>query len=322
LISIFRKNEVVNVFLLLPYAIILRLHSLLHPQAYIVQENDPIFVRVLFDFIDDPLLQSILGVILVFTHGVLINLLANNHRIHRIPSALSGMVYILLASIALPFQILSPVLIATTFILIAVHQIFRTYKITVASKKIANAAFASAMASMIYPPYILFSVVGFVGLGMMRNFKWVERLQYMIGYLLIYWMVGAFLFFLGLLNWDFLSYFEAPGIVTTIAYTSPRAQIILGAIFITLFILLLNYYNFMKKKGIDIRKKIDFFYWLLLCSFLAVFIFPSIGYTHLYFVMISASIFISMLLMMIKHTALAEVLYLCIVITIFYGLFS
>lgn len=308
--------------LLFPYTVLLRIHSIIRPEAYTLSDSDPMLTQWVFGLIESPLVQAIIGIILVYGQAVIINLLANNHRLHRTPTALAGMIYILMMSAIPSLQQLSPALIGASFILIGIYNIFKTYKLAAAAPNIFNAALAAGMATIIYPPYVLSILALFIGLAMMRNFKIVERFQFIIGFLTLLWIMGAFLFFLDLLDWSFFSVVNVPGSLHTLSFTDPNTLWNLGIAVILVLVSLLNYYNYMKKKGIDIRKKIDFFYWLMLCSLLALFLFRNLDYQLYFFVAISLSLFVSMAVLMVKNKALAELIHLCSLVGLFYYQFG
>lgn len=318
MISVFRNNDVLNIFLLLPYAILLRISSLVHPVAYQGHEMDTILMEWFFAIIPSPVIQSILAIILVFSQGIIINLIANNHRLHRLPSALSGMVYIMLASALPEFQQLTPALIGMTFVLIAILNVFRTYNLNIAAKNIFNAALASSVAAMCYLPYISIILALFIGLSMMRNFKLKEKLQFLVGYGVSFWIVGSFLYFLGYFKLSLFQHIDFPGSISSFYAASSNSWISLGVVVLFLLVALLNYYNFMKKKGIDIRKKIDFFYWLLLCGFLALILFKDAGFQLYFFLITPLALFLSMGIMMVRNIALAELFHLFALAGIFY----
>ena len=322
MISVFRNNDVINIFLLLPYAILLRIHSLIYPVAYEGHAMDTFLMTWLYNIISSPLIQSILAILLVFTQGILINLIANNHRLHRLPSALSGMVYVLLASITPEFLQLTPALIGMTFVLIAILNVFKTYNQSLAVKSIFNSALASSVAAMCYIPYISVIIALFIGLSMMRNFKFKEKLQFVTGYGVAFWIVGSFLYFTGYFTIDFWDFIAFPGSISSFYSKTSTSWISLGIIVVFVLIALLNYYNFMKKKGIDIRKKIDFFYWLMLCSLLALVIFKDVGFQLYFFLMTPLALFLSMGIIMVRKIALLELLHFFAVIAIFYVHFS
>lgn len=317
MISIFRKNDVVNIFLLLPYAILLRLYSLLYPSAYAIAESDTNLMRFVFNLIPHPIVQSTIAIVLIFAQAIIINLLANDHRLHRTPSALGGMFYILLVSCIPEFQGLSPALFGMTFILIAIFNVFRTYKMSAAASSIFNAALSVSAATLIYPPYSLAAIALFIGLAMMRNFSLKERLQFMVGFGVLLWICGVLLYYFDLLSIKELNLIGFLSVLDRISFTDTKSLWTLGSLAFLISISLVNYYNFMKKKGIDIRKKLDFFYWLMLSSLLSLIFFIGIDYQHYYFIAASLSLFLSMAVILIPNKALAEILYLIVLAGIF-----
>ncbi len=322
MIAIFKKNDLVNFVLLLPYAIVLRLNSLVHPVQYTVKAGDSFITTWLFESVfAAPILQAILGILLVYIHAVLINTMANAHRLHRIPSALSGMSYILLVSCIEELQVLSPALIGMTFVILATYSIFNTYKNSIANSAIFNAALSGALATLIYPPYLILVLAFMVGLGMMRSFNWKEKFQFIFGFSVVFWIVGSFLYSMDWLDWPFL---DQVGISDSyrdlVAVKGGRLYILIGAIFL-ISVTLFNYYNYKKKKGIDIRKKIDYFYWLILSSFFVLFLFRNMELTYLIFLSLPLAIFIGMTWNNIKSSLISELIHVLILVGIFYNHF-
>lgn len=313
MISIFKKNDVLNIILLLPYTALLRAKSLIEPVAYSTSEADSILSIWLFSAISDPLLQSIIAIILVFGQGIAINVLINNHRLYRSPNSLAGMIYIFLVSCVPQLHFLSPVLIGATFVIIAIFQIFSTYKLNAATLHIFNAALTSCIAAFIYPPYAFVIVGIFIGLTTLRNFKLLERLQFLIGYVSIVWIIGSLYFYIDKLDMALVKFLNFPGVWSSLSYTLSQENIILAIYLFLAILTLLSYYNYVKKKGIDVRKKIAFFYWLMICSFISVFFYFDIDFNHFIYLAIPLSFFISMSLLLIRNIFLAEVVHLCLI---------
>ena len=312
----------VNILLLLPYTVLLRIHSLIHPVAYSPTTLDTPLSKWFFDLVSLPLVQSIIAILLVFGQAIFINLLANNHRLHRLPSALAGMCYVLIVSAIPEFMYLTPALLGTSFILIAIFSVFNTYKLSNAAKSIFNAAICSSAAALIYPPFLFAVLAIFIGLAMMRNFRMIERIQFMLGFGVLVWIVAAFFFFFDLFSIDFFSMISVRKAITQYSWSNLVLMIPLGIIGLLVLISLLNYYNFMKKKGIDIRKKIDFFYWLLLCSLLSALLFAGLGHQHYIFAAISLSLFMSMAVLLVRNVFLVELIHFLVIIGVFYYQFQ
>lgn len=318
MISIFKKNDVLNIILLLPYAVLLRLHSIIYPKTYTITEADSYLSAWLLSLIEQPLIQGTIAIVLVFGQAIAINVLINNHRLYRAPSALAGMIYILLVSCIPQLQYLSPALIGATFIIISIYHVFSTYKLNAATLHIFNAALTSCLAAFIYPPYFIFIIGIFIGFATMRNFKFLERLQFLIGYITVVWILSAFFFFIGKLDNHLYNFIGFPGAIFDFSLLLSQENLILsGYIFLTLLVLV-SYYNYVKKKGIDVRKKIAFFYWMMVCSLLPIFFFYGIGFHHFIFLAIPLSFFLSMSLLLIKNTFLVEVFHLCVIAGLMY----
>ena len=318
MVSVFRKNDVINFFLLLPYTIVLRAYSLIYPSAYQIEQSDTVLAKGLFTLFDNPFLQGLIGIILVFIQALIINVLANKYRLHRRPTALAGMVYVILVSFLPSFQILTPSLIASTFILFATYSVFSTYKLNNAVKNILNSSLACAIATLIYAPFVITILPLFVGLAMLRNFRMQERLQFLVGFLTMFWVAAAFLFFFDLLDWNIITQLQLPGVVSNFRQLSMEEIWPLSIFVLMVLLSLLNYYNYKKKKVIEIRKKIDFFYWLLLSAIIPLLFFPVITQQYYLFTSLSFSIFLSMSILLIKNKTLAEMIHLVAISGIFY----
>jgi len=321
-ITIFKKNDLLNVLLLLPYVIILRLYSLQHPQSYVVQESDSFLSNYIFSsLIPSPLTQAIIAIILVYLHAILINTIVNKHRIYQRPSSLAGMTYILLLGCLPEFQQLTPALIGMTFLILTVFSVFNTYKQANAVMAITNSALNAAIASLLYPPYSIIIIALVVGLGMLRSFGFKEKLQFLTSWLVVFWIFGSLLFFLGLLDWGFWNQIGLVGSMSELSSLDNRSYFLLGGIGLLVFIVVSNYYNYRKKKEIEIRKKIDFFYWMLLMGFFSLLLFKNLTTQHLVFLCLPIAVFISMSWLILKQTAYAEILHFSLLGLIFYNLF-
>lgn len=232
------------------------------------------------------------------------------------------MVYILLASAIPQLHYLSPPLIGATFIIIAAFQVFNTYKLNAATIYIFNAALTSCLAAFIYPPYTFIIIGIFIGLTSLRNFSIVERAQFLIGYLAIVWILSSLYFYVDRLDLTDISFAYFPGIISEIEYTLSHNNIIVLSYLFLVVIALVNYYNYVKKKGIDVRKKITFFYWLMVCSFLSLFFFAGIDLQHITFLAIPLAFFLSMSLLMMRQIIMIEVLHMCIIAGLMYYHFT
>jgi len=321
-ITIFKKNDLANIFFLLPYCILIRLYSFIHPVAYEAQPSDSYISTFIFNtLLPNSYTQGVVAVVLVYLQAILINQLVNQHRIYQRPSSLAGMSYILLMSCMKELQILTPALIGITFIILAAFSVFNTYKQGKAVKAISNAALNSTVATAIYPPYAIVIVALLVGLGMLRSFRMKERFQFLLSWIAGFWVIGSFLFVLDALQWNFWNQWSAFGSVRDLWPLTQSSYLLLGLTITLLIITFSNYYNYKKKKDIEVRKKIDFLYWVLLVSFFTFLTYQNIDMQYLVYICLPVAVFMSLSWMSFNRNSWAELVHVITLGLIFYNLF-
>lgn len=323
MIYIFRKNDIANILFLLPYLVLLRLYSFLYPTAYDLQEHSGIVSEWIFNALaHQAMLQSIIALLLIYAQAILINIETNNNRLFLMQNSVPGLLYGLFASFFVAQQGLSPALIAMTFVLLATFDVFRVYKKNQATSNIFNAGIFLAIAAIIYPPCILLVIALFIEIGILRSFTIRERLQYISGLVAIYWIVGVFLFYFGWLNSNFLPALSFGGSISSFWPFSVARSWPLVLILFAVVVALANHYNYMKKKGIESRKKIDFFYWAMLFSFVPILIFAKIDLTHMIYLAMPLAILTSMNLTSQKSVNKAELIHIGLLLAVFLSLYS
>lgn len=302
--------------MLLPYAILLRLKSVLSSVSYTVLGSEsPLYIAFMSLFYSS-LLQSLFSIFLVFIQAIAINRIVIRNRISTEQSLVPGLVYILFSSMFIEYSILSPVLVSTTFIIIALSNLFQIYGKKATTTHTFNVGFMISMASLFYYPSILFLIIGILGFIMLRSIMLKGLLQILIGALFPYYIVFAYAFYyndLTMFNslytdkfyWfnGFSSVFEAPYYLYGIA------------ILLTVFSLF-NYTNNIKAKSIQTQEKIDLLYLFLLLFLIAAFIVNNYSMVYLQFIFVPLSIFFTLWLLKLKSTILIEFIHFAFVIAL------
>ena len=282
LLEIFRKNLFINSVLLLPYIFLVRLPSIVYPAAYPLTETTNTLQGLVYVLFPDALLQNIIANILIFIHALLINHIFIKHRLSREITLLPGLIYVVLVSVVADGVLLSPVLMSTTFILLAVINLLRTYKLPNPSAYIFNSGFYLSIASLFYTPYIFMVLFGVIILLILRSFKLLEKLQYFTGFILPYFFLFTYKY------WADIKFVEL-SFIQDIFFRWPQIRqdslivffITVGIICLAIILAIINYGNLTGKKSIQIQKKVDIFYWILLYSLVSFLIFSTNGVLHL-----------------------------------------
>lgn len=231
------------------------------------------------------------------------------------------MVYILLCSILLTMLPFSATLVASTFVLVAVSRALSTYRKPTAAGSIFDIAFYISIASILYAPAIILVVMGYLSQVILRSVKWRDSVQFLAGMMLPYFLWWTCVMYAGDTT-DFTAYisrlFSMGLFDITSTYTLLTISVAVGLAIIPV----LTYTMFTSKRSIQVQKKVDIFYWLLLCSGLSV---GHVGITaqHLYILAIPLCFFISQYILRFKNMLTAEIIHLlvvCIILLSHYGI--
>jgi Family of unknown function (DUF6427) len=318
LIEIFRKNLFINSILLLPYIFVLRLDTLMHPVGYTLGPNSNVLQKIIFFNISDPLVQNIFANLLIFGHVLLINHIFIKNRLAKNVTLFPGLFYVIFITIIDENNLLTPILTANTFIILAVLNVLETYKLPQATAYIFNTGFILGLASLFYSPYFAFILFGVIALLQLRSFKITEKFQFFIGFGVPYFLLFTYRYWHGIsfVDLDFIKeiffrwpVFRTDGLITF--------YLCLSVILISLLVVLFNFGSLNGKKSIQAQKKIDIFYWVLLFCLLSFFIFSTPGLNHLMSLAFPLSVLLGCLVSDAKKHVLLEIVHVLVVSLIF-----
>lgn len=269
MLSIFRTNQLLVSALLLVFIAVLRAYPFFFPIEWEAPKYGLLSAHIYQMTSQISWIAFLSASILVFLQGIIVNGMASFHRLDKEVTMIPGLVYVTLCSIIPEFLVLSPMLIANTFLLIAILELLQTYKKTACNDRIFNAGFWLAIASLCYVPYLGFALGMIIGLGILRPFKIGERIVFLGGIIVPYFLTGVAFFWLGDLHafWDIQ--FGAVGEIKffpLVLSLSAGLKVLLFVILIVLAVI--SYGVYSAKKNIDVQKKIDIFYWIMLSSLL------------------------------------------------------
>ncbi len=271
MLKFFKTNQVFLSAILIFYIILLRFSVLLAPFKW-----NPSGQGILSEWVygwagSQQLISHILATLVLLVQGFIINVLVINHRLSNEVNLYPGLFFVLLSCFIPDFLYLSPVLLGNLFFLFALVELFDTYKNPACADRIFNAGLWTGIASLFYMPFLFFFIVIMSGLNILRAFSLRERLMALIGLLLPYSFAGLYFFWFNRLdefwqkqfvaNFDFLSFGGAPfGWETLIK---------VGFFAVLIFLAVFNNNLYLIKKNIQVQKKINILYWIILSALLA-----------------------------------------------------
>ena len=323
MLEIFRRNLFINSVLLLPYIFIVRLSTLIHPVAFNIGKDANVLQKMIFVNVANPLIQNIIVNILIFLQALIINHIFIRHKLSKEITLFAGLFYVIFVSLVKDNNMLSNVLIANTFIILALNYLLQTYKIPQATAYIFNSGFLIGVASIYYSPYFAFLLFGVVALLQLRSFKIVEKIQFFTGAITPYFLLFTYRYWYDIpfveLNFIKDIFFRLPVLKTDSLLVFYVSVIIL---FLILIFSLINYGSFTAKKIIQTQKKIDIIYWHLLFCLISYFIFSSENVSHMVTLATPLSILFGISVSDTKHKVLYELLHILLISLIFISGFN
>lgn len=315
MLQIFRTNSPIAAILLLVYIFILRLHEFIIPTAW--QPTNPnFFSEIIYDWVGtDGFVPSLVALLLVFIQAFLLNLIVLNNKMRRTATYFPAVAYVLVASAIPEFLELHPLHFANTFFIIALSQLFQSYRKYEAASELFNIGFCVAVGSMFYFSMNVFIIFAVLGLTIIRSFNLRELFIIFLGFVVPYFLAGTYLFWTDSFNefrhiWANFYFFDFQFELNTATYMQ------LGLIFFIVILSLINFQAFYYKTNIQIQKYINMVYWAL---FIGLFSFIYQGHItsgHLLILAPPLAIFLAFSFLKIKNAAVAEFLHLTLLLIV------
>jgi len=317
-LSLFRTNQLVANALLIFYILLLRFSSFIVAPPEHVVEHAGLLSANLYNFVDpNSSLSQALAIVLVFMQAFLINIITARFRIARTVSLFPGLFYVLLTSFFPEFLYLSPVLLANTFIILALYEILGSYKQYYSNGRIYNAGLWVGLASLFYFSTLIFLAALFITFIIVRAFKLKEQLGMLLGFVSPFWLVAVYYYTKGQLPrfWDQawnnnIGWFDLSLSDLWIDYIQ------LGVFGLFILIAILSYRTYTYKVSIQAQKFIDVFFWFLAFTALTVLIQANIRLDHLLLLAVPLSFLIGMSFLYMNKR-LAEALHFLLLAGIF-----
>lgn len=295
MLAFFRTNQLLFGIFLILYA------ALLHASVFFVADDwvpgaSGLWSEWIFSSFGHKGLQpDIAAIVLLGLQGMGLNALNMTHRLNEPVNLFPGLFYVLFASLFPEFLHLSPVLLANTFYILALYDLMSIYNRTRSAGYIFNAGLWIALAGFFYFSFLLFILLAFIALNILRAFDIRERLMVLCGLLTPYLLAGAYFYWFG--QWDFFvehqfvrnfTFFHLP--------EGPLSGIAISKLALFGFLLATALYNrgeYLLKQNIQVQKKINLLYWGLLFGGLSLFIQHNLQLDHLLILSVPLGILLS-----------------------------
>lgn len=261
---------------------------------------------------------SLLSVLLVFAQALLFNSLVNNVKVFTNGTYVPAIIYALLASLFTEFLFITPVLLATFFVLLAIGKALKFYKQHHALGDIYDMSFLIGIASLFYMPFVLLLLLVFVSLAVMRSFNWREWVAGLLGFLSVYFLTGTWFFMTDGLH-EFLRQHFSPSTASPAVFHSRLGLYVVGILTAILviaasFLFLLNFL----KSTILTRKFLTLMGWTAVLLVFSAFLGEGFSLNHFVALSVPLSLLISHLFLTIRKVQIANAVHLVWLIAVLF----
>jgi len=160
------------------------------------------FYNLLLEIItpDHKLIYFFLGLVLVLSQAIHLNMISNNNEVLYRNSFLPGLFYLLLSCSIPQFVSFHPVLIVNSILIFTLHKIFRLYKNDDPLAWDFDTCVLLSIMTLFYLPAIIFLLLYGVSLLILRPFSWRDWVVGLIGFITPVFFVLLYYFFADRLN--------------------------------------------------------------------------------------------------------------------------
>ena len=275
MLQIFRRNLFVNSLLLLPYIVLIRFKSFSYDLSETVDLNS-LYLSDLPSWNVSTLNIAIFSSLLVFFQALMINRMSIKNSYDRNLSLFPGLFYIVFVSILPEYLLLSPALIANTFVIIALGELNKLYKKHMAAGTIFNIGFYAIISILFYFPYIFLIPVYVIGIYSLRAQNLKEFIQFLSGIFVVLFLSYSY-YFINLKGSHFIEYFQSQ--FFNFNFGKGNLSVLIAFAFLILALIGMRR-GITIKKAIQVVKKLNLFYWIIFFSFLLPLIGSNSSWTY------------------------------------------
>lgn len=240
-------------------------------------------------------MSKIGALILVMLQGIFLIGILNQFNLIGTRSYLPGIIFILLTSNVPEYQLLHPILLANTLLLLAWNLLLNAETKPDSIGAYFNSSVLIGLATLFYPNYIYFLLIFIISTSLNRVPRIREVGMLLLGTIMV-WYIYLSIFYLT------THQIETSGISTDLSFslkemTSMKPALILFFIYFGLLLLLSSAYStrLISTQKVQLRRNQKFlFLWFILCTL--IFLFTNSSFELIYTVSIPIAILFSLYL--------------------------
>lgn len=295
MLQLFRTNQIAFHLLLIVYILVIRGAAYIVDYPSLPTEGYGVLSDWVISLVGEQGMGAItLSIFLVFVQALIVNVIVAKFRMAVSVSLLPGLFYALLASLFPEFLTLTPVLLANTFFLLAIWELFETYRKNEAAGNIVNVGFWLSVASLFYFSEVTFLLLALFGLSVLRVFRLGETLMLLIGFFIPYFLMGVYFFWFDQLDFFSVTYLSNRFSFLDFAFAWDTVNVVKVALLgLLTLIVLFSFGSYSSKRSIQAQKNITVLYWSILVAAISLLIQSNVPFYHFLLLVVPVGTLIS-----------------------------
>jgi hypothetical protein len=269
-----------------------------------------------------PTLNVIITLVLTIIQALWLNRVSNTYNLFGRPSFLTALMYMTLASLHLPFLLLTPILLCNFISIWMLSKLLSLYSTQDVRSLLFDLGMLVGLGSLIYFPFILMLLLLWISLSIFRPFYWKEWMIPIIGLSVLYFALGVLYFWLDRMQefYNIWTPFIAP--ISPYLQIDKTDYLVFLPVLLVLFLFVAILQKTFFKSIVHIRKTLQLLFMMLVVAVASVFL----SYDHkiVHFLMAAPvlSIYMGYYFQFSEKKWFYESVYVFLVLTILYFQFN
>lgn len=302
MLCFFRTYQPLALFILPVIGVLLWLPALLAPPALSAEHAMPLYELAAGWLADWPPAAAVSGLLLAVGGAFLLNYIITAHEVLARPSYLTALFYLILVSCTPQMLTLHPLLFSNIFIMLAVHNLFSSYRRDTAFGPAFDAGFLISLATLFYLPSIVIFPVIWVGLTVLRPFIWREWVISLFGLIVPFMFAAVYFFWFDKLEYLWEDKVLYPVMNRFFQFEESTSFTVLLGVLVWLFLLsagqLVTGIRISKLKA---KNTLLVMVWLSFFSASSMLLAPSVSVTYYIFLAVPLSVFFANYFLFVKR---------------------
>ena len=314
ILRIFKSIQPTTIVLIFVFGGLIWLRSIISPSEIVFSfEADPMpLAQLLYRFLPaNTILSSILAFFLWMIHSFLLVRLNTKFVFLEERSFLPAFFFILGSGIFLPLQRMNPVIISSLLLLFAIERIFISNRQVKTVFSFFDAGLLIGIGSLFYANFIFYFAIVWLGLVLIRPFKWREWLSSVIGLVTPFVFTASYYY---LRNDDIIDFFNQciRNINLPFEYVYFDLPVIIYLSYTGILIVVASFQmiRVFSTKKVSSRKFFKLVFWVFILTIGFYFAIPSASIELLIFLFIPVSYLLTNFFLGVKTRWLGEILFL------------